>query len=268
MAMGYPGPTAGFWMKEYLMCNKSITYAAQSLLGLCLAFALSPAHAQSGGDGVDWKNVIGIIMPGNTVGTGSKAITGGGQPWSTTGGDAHANLQNGEVAFNVRGLVLAGGNAIGTPGGVTQVAGTLVCDTNGDRTGTDGNSVTLDTSTVELNAAGDATFSGVFDDSDPDMTLAAKLQACAAEGASDIAFLIRNATSGTLGNWIANGAVLLRNGNAAPAQTPPPAANQPATTPPAATPTTPTAPVADPGTPTPPVAHDAVPGDSMHGGTL
>ena len=32
------------------------------------------------------------------------------------------------VTFNVQGLVLVGGNASGTPDGVTSVKGTLVCD--------------------------------------------------------------------------------------------------------------------------------------------
>jgi len=40
-------------------------------------------------------------------------------------------LQTGQVNFDVRGLVLAAGNSIGTPGTVAQVKGTLVCDTDG-----------------------------------------------------------------------------------------------------------------------------------------
>jgi hypothetical protein len=65
----------------------------------------SPAAAAE----VRWKTVIGIIQAGNMVGS----IQGGGQPWSTLSGQARADLLSGRVEFEVRGLVLAGGNAIG-----------------------------------------------------------------------------------------------------------------------------------------------------------
>jgi hypothetical protein len=43
-------------------------------------------------------------------------IAGGGQPWSTREGEVLVELDSGSVEFEVRGLVLAGGNTIGTPG--------------------------------------------------------------------------------------------------------------------------------------------------------
>ena len=44
---------------------------------------------------------------------------------------ANVDLVNNLVEFNVRGLVLAGGNAIGTTGAVSAVEGTLVCNPSG-----------------------------------------------------------------------------------------------------------------------------------------
>src|SRR5262249_43210048 len=78
-------------------------------------------------------------------------------PWSARGGNAHLNLQAERLSFEVMGLVLAGGNGIGTPGSVANVRGTLVCDTDASATGS---SVLVDTPPVELRAEGKATFSG------------------------------------------------------------------------------------------------------------
>ena len=83
----------------------------------------------------------------------------------------------------MQGLVLAGGNSIGTPGANNQVRGTLVCIT-----GT--TPVTVDTTPVPLSPQGDADFSG------PIMIPSG----CTA---TNVAFLIRIAS----GAWIANGAV-------------------------------------------------------------
>src|ERR1700738_4014576 len=55
---------------------------------------------------------------------GDRARPGGG-PWSTRGGAARADLASGNLEFEVRGLVLAGGNSIGTPDAILQVKGTL-----------------------------------------------------------------------------------------------------------------------------------------------
>src|SRR5690348_13647567 len=74
---------------------------------------VSPAAA----DGVRWRTVVGIVQAGNIVG----GITGGGQPWTTLGGHASVDLSAGRVEFEVRGLVLSGSAAIGSPGAVVQV---------------------------------------------------------------------------------------------------------------------------------------------------
>jgi hypothetical protein len=150
------------------------------------------AHADAG-DTIQWQSIVGIVQANNVVGTGAGAITGGGQPWTASGGHATVNLRTGQVTFEVRGLVFAGGNTIGTPLPVTQVTGTLVCDTNGSA-GAGGNSVLVHTPVVPLDSEGDARFSG---------NVGPLPAACVSE--PDIAFVIR--VPG-LNRWIANGAVL------------------------------------------------------------
>ena len=168
---------------------RSTKLMALVLTGGFIVFWLFPASVMAASTTVIWEDIIGIIQAGNTVGSGTGQVTGGGQPWSTQRGSARVNLNTGQVSFFVQGLVLAGGNSIGTRDGVTQVKGTLVCDTNGSA---DGNSVLVDTELVPLDEQGDARFVGNVDDLPP---------VCLTE--SDIAFLIR--TSG--GAWIANGSV-------------------------------------------------------------
>lgn len=150
------------------------------LLGLSAGLAAVSVSARAD-DVVRWKTIIGIIQAGNVVGN----ITGGGQPWSTTGGEAKANLTNSRIEFNVRGLVLAGGNTIGTPGAITQVKGTVICNAGTTNS-------TADTPLVDLSPTGDAQFSGETTTPIPaDCT------------PSNIAFLVRIAAN----RWIANGAV-------------------------------------------------------------
>jgi hypothetical protein len=149
------------------------TMAAGALLASAIA---SPASAQT----VRWRTIIGVIQAGNLVGN----IGGGGQPWSTLGGRARVNLASGRVDFEVEGLVLAGGNTIGTPGAVNQVKGTLICDAGVTN-------VTIDTVLVPLSPQGDAEFSGSVGPIPSTCTPA------------NVAFLVRIAA----GRWIANGAV-------------------------------------------------------------
>jgi len=76
---------------------------------------------------VRWKNIAGVITaPGvdNPVG----GIRAGAGPWSVRSGRAQVNLVNGATSFDVDGLVLNGSNSSGTPGPVTAVTGTLVCN--------------------------------------------------------------------------------------------------------------------------------------------
>jgi hypothetical protein len=165
---------------------------SMSALVTMLAAAVVPLHANADvGDTIQWQSIVGIVQANNVVGVGAGAIAGGGQPWTTSGGHATVNLRTGQVTFEVRGLVFAGGNTIGTPLPVAQVTGTLVCDTNGSAGGT---SVQVHTPVVPLDSEGDAQFSG---------SVGPLPAVCVSE--PDIAFLVR--VPG-LNRWIANGAVL------------------------------------------------------------
>ena len=86
--------------------------------------------------------------------------------------------------------MLAGGNGIGTRAAITEVKGTLVCDTDGSAGA--GSSTLVDTPLVPLSAQGDAEFRG---------SVGPLPGACFTE--ADIAFVVRIGA----GRWIANGAV-------------------------------------------------------------
>jgi hypothetical protein len=119
-----------------------------SLLLALAALPMLPAASFARDDSApNWKTIIGIEQAGNVV----DGITGGGQPWSTLGGEASVDLRTGEVEFEVHGLVLAGGNSIGTRGAVASVAGTVVC----------GVGVSVATPPVSLSAQGEAAFDGI-----------------------------------------------------------------------------------------------------------
>jgi hypothetical protein len=173
-------------------------------------------HASvAGAEELRWKTVLGIKESGDVVGLGTGAITGGA-PWETLGGSVDVNLNNSHVNFDVKGLILAIGSVfelggtdfstpppgfsglpIGTPAGITEVKGTLVCNVTGDQ---GANSVSVDTPVTSLNAQGDAHFSGSFSSSIP--------SDCSTNTAFDDAFLIRIASGPFSGAWIAFGAVL------------------------------------------------------------
>ena len=153
----------------------------KALYAAAVGALLTTGFASAGladSDSTSWKRIIGIIQAGNLV----FDINGGGQPWSTLGGEALVNLRTGHVEFEVRGLVLAGGNNIGTPDNITQVKGTIVCGA--------GASNQSDTPLVALGAQGEAEFEG-------------NIAVPATCTPSNIAFLIRIAA----GRWIANGTV-------------------------------------------------------------
>src|SRR5246127_2307490 len=154
------------------------TLGIAALGAVFLAAFASPSHAQNI---VVWRAIIGIEQAGNVVG----GVTGGGQPWSAREGEALVELTSGFAVFEVRGLVLAGGNTIGTPGPVNQVKGTLVCGPGS------ASPTVIDTPLVPLDAQGNAEFSG---------SLSSSAAGCSA---MDTAFLVRTAA----GAWIGNGSV-------------------------------------------------------------
>jgi hypothetical protein len=134
---------------------------------------------------VRWKNIVGVITSvgvDNPVGP----IHAGATPWSVNSGRARVNLKTGSTSFEVEGLSINGGTSTGTPGPITAVVGTLVCDA-----GLSTQSI-LDTLAVPLNAHGDASFEGHFQNMPA---------ACA-----NPLFLVRiSAPAGAAGRWIATG---------------------------------------------------------------
>jgi hypothetical protein len=157
------------------------TMKALSTAALGAVLLISIASPSQADNIVVWRTIIGIAQAGNVVG----GITGGGQPWSTREGEVLVALDTGFVEFEVRGLVLAGGNTIGTPGPVTQVKGTLVCGPGS------ASPIVIDTPLVPLGAQGNAEFAGSFSSS------------TAGCSAMNVAFLVRTAG----GAWIGNAAV-------------------------------------------------------------
>jgi len=144
------------------------------------------AFAQNNDAVVRWKTIVGNITVSNNDAVGG--INPGTTPWSTLGGRASVNLVTGNVSFDVDGLVLNGGNATGTPDGVDQVEGSLICDAGKkDQT-------IFTTTPVQLNAQGNADFSGTFNTIPGTCT--------------NPLFLIRIGPDlGPNQNWIATGAV-------------------------------------------------------------
>jgi len=122
---------------------------------LFLALSVSASFAQTTSNVVRWKTIVGNITVSNNDAVGG--INPGTTPWSTLGGRALVNLSTGHVSFDVDGLVLNGGNATGTPDGIDQVEGSLICDA-----GAKDQSI-FTTTPVKLNAQGNADFSGTFD---------------------------------------------------------------------------------------------------------
>jgi hypothetical protein len=183
-------------IKDNGFFKRGLPVAGLMMLGILLLGAVNFVDAKAtttstfGEPEVEWRQIVGIIIPGSTVGSGTGKVTGGGAPWHTSGGHAEVNLTTGAIRFDVDGLVLASGNSIGTPDGVTSVKGTLVCDTTGVLNS--GNSTLVDTSLVTLSAQGNANFRG---------SLGALPVACTTQ--PNIAFLVR--TGG--GAWLASGMV-------------------------------------------------------------
>src|SRR5271156_6126402 len=178
--------------------SKLLTIGAGAILASAWLTAFSPSPAQA--QVLVWSKIFGIPEAFNVVGVGSGAV-GGGAPWPTSSGNARINLKKGNVNFQVKGLVLAvGGESsiglsglqIGTPAGVTEVEGTVVCAVSG--VGNGGNSTLINTAAVPLSPQGNASFSGSIGSFPAECTT------------SDIAFLIRIVEPAAFGGaWIAAG---------------------------------------------------------------
>src|SRR5215475_12213707 len=151
---------------------------------LSLSFCSASALALDFGESVRWNSIVGVVTaPGvdNPVGT----IHAGAGPWSVRSGHARVNLTTGAAFFDVDGLVLNGSNSSGTPGPVTAVEGTLVCNPGAAPD-------ILDTTPAALNVHGDAQF-------------ARQINGIPSTCNTPL-FLVRIATpAGAAGKWIATG---------------------------------------------------------------
>jgi hypothetical protein len=134
---------------------------------------------------VSWKSIVGVITtPG--VNNPVAGINAGATAWTTRSGHASVNLLTGTTAFEVEGLVINGTNSTGTPGPITQVMGTLVCNPAG------ATPTILNTTPVSLNVHGNARFFG-------------HLSGVPATCVNPL-FLVRIAApAGAAGRWIATG---------------------------------------------------------------
>jgi hypothetical protein len=153
-----------------------------ALLSLAIA---SAAFAHGGETTARWSGIAGVITAGaidNPVGN----VHSGTFAWTARGGRARVNLTSGVTSFDVDGLVINGTQFSGTPGPVTAVTGTLVCNPG------ENHQQNLDTAPVPLDSRGDAEFHG-------------NIGPIPAQCANPL-FLIRIAVpTGAAGFWIATG---------------------------------------------------------------
>ena len=167
---------------------KKMKKACAVLLAVLSVSLLTSAFAgeDNNNNNVRWQDIVGNITVSNNDAVGG--ILPGTTPWSTVGGSARVNLATGHVSFDVDGLVLNGGNATGTPGGVDQVEGSLICDAGQQ------DQTIFTTLPVPLDARGNADFSGTFG---------------TIPGCTNPLFLIRIGPDlpGANQRWIATGAV-------------------------------------------------------------
>jgi len=135
-----------------------------------------------------WRSIVGVITSQGVDNPVSSHIDSGTFAWSVRSGNASVSLSTGATFFEVEGLVINGTMFSGTPGPVTAITGTIVCNA-GDPI----HEMALDTNPVPLDARGNALFSG-FIQNIPSMC-------------GNPLFLIRiSAPAGAAGRWIATGA--------------------------------------------------------------
>ena len=99
-----------------------------SMLALLGVLMLAPSVRA--GELAKFEGGIGVI-PVVAGGAANivRGVSPGGTPWVINKFDARVE-EDGDISADGTGLVLAGGNSIGTPDGVTLVAATLFCQTS------------------------------------------------------------------------------------------------------------------------------------------
>src|SRR5260370_42562434 len=96
----------------------------KALFVLVLSLFASASFAEEEDALVRWKTIVGVITA-PLVNNPVAGIPSGLFPWRATGGKAHVNLANGQVASKVKGLVLVGTNFTGARDASTQLDGKL-----------------------------------------------------------------------------------------------------------------------------------------------
>lgn len=158
------------------------------LASLCLLLGASASFAQDAPSTVRWQSIVGVITAQGVNNPIANGIDSGTFAWSAIGGGAKVNLATGAASFHVEGLVINGTSFSGTPGPVTNVQGTLVCNP-----GTNTQSL-HNTSSVALDEQGNALFRGTV--------------GTVAEGCGNPLFLLRIFNpAGARGAWIGTGVV-------------------------------------------------------------
>jgi len=139
-----------------------------------------------------WKNIVGVITE-KTVSNTVADIDSGTFAWSVRSGHARVNLDTGTASFEVEGLAINGTQFSGTPGPITDIMGTLVCNAMDATNNARATSKTANTASVPLSPQGNAEFFGIIGNIP---------SPCA-----NPLFLIRIATpsTGAVGRWIATG---------------------------------------------------------------
>jgi len=98
--------------------------------------------------------MVGVIDAQNVNNPIATGINSGTFAWSATGGGAKVSLATGAASFHVEGFVINGSSFSGTPGPITHIQGTLVCNPGA-------NDQSLhNTPAVALDAQGNALFKG------------------------------------------------------------------------------------------------------------
>ena len=97
-------------------------------IAAAIALSLAATAARADDDAiVRWKNIVGVITEKN-VSNMVANIDSGSFAWSARSGHARVDLMTGHAAFEVEGLSINGAQFSGTPGPITDVMGTLVCN--------------------------------------------------------------------------------------------------------------------------------------------
>jgi hypothetical protein len=176
------------------MEEKMHSISRPGAIAAAIAISLTATAARADDDAiVRWKNIVGVITEKN-VSNMVANIDSGTFAWTVRDGHARVDLMTGHAAFEVEGLSINGAQFSGTPGPITDVIGTLVCNAVDATPATPGTSMTANTASVPLNAQGDAEFFGQISN--------------IPHPCNNPLFLIRVAApqaSGAVGRWIATG---------------------------------------------------------------